>query len=558
MPDLRLASIALALAEGDPYARWYKEALDHAGVVYEALSPSRLDGLGRFSTLLLCGYGRLDANGKDAVSRMLDLGGSVVCSGGTWDVGPDLLGVSDAGHGRYSRATLLGPLEATRYWPIGAERAVFVGGVRVKEAGGQVLLRTSDGDPALVKRQRAFHFAPHLGQSMALILMGHSVENDGIGPGDGTAYLEDGVLRAEDGANLSFADDRAVVTGGAFFAWPHVDTLRDVWVRTILAAVEETRRRALIFWHWPYHADATAAFSVECGALDPERTVQLHNRLSMYGMPAAWLVPSPGFAGEVYRAMRRWEEEPGLLLHQDDPCSEEQMKVQHLTLGRAASKPHMTCVRPDDGRWHGLDRFYEAAEAAGARMSLSKGGRQPGTSGFLFGSCHPFFPWLSADRQSAVAELPYAMFQPGLVTPRSAYVPLIEQVKAHGGCLHVAVDDRYLSPCDGAVRLQELLMAIRQARLSHVAPDVAYAYERARRKMRLRVGPGTLTLVADADVEGMSLLVTGEPVSARAAGRRLASPQVLRYGAPMTAFTFDLEQKAQLEILFEQPALMAG
>jgi len=301
MSSFKFASVALAMADKDPYASWFEEALNQAGVVHQVVNPSRFEGLRGVHVLLLCGNGSLDPHDITAVENFHKAGGAVVCCGSTWGL-DELLGVSLTGEGRISRGTIVAPEQADRIWPFGAEWARFFGGIRVRETHSALVLQTESGDAAVTRANRAFFVAPHLGQTMALMLMGRSVENDAIGPDDGTCYLEDGVLRAEDGTNLLFDKDRVNTSDGApFFGHPHVDTLREIWVRSILEAVEQTGTRALVFWQWPHNAPCTATFSVECEDFDPDRAQKLYERLAMYGMPAAWLVAVPGYPADVYR-----------------------------------------------------------------------------------------------------------------------------------------------------------------------------------------------------------------------------------------------------------------
>jgi hypothetical protein len=200
-----------------------------------------------------------------------------------------------------------------------------------------------------------------------------------------------------------------------------------------------------------------------------------------------------------------------------------------------------------------LTKFYAAAEASGARVSLSKGGRQPGTSGFLFGTCTPFYPV-----GSPVMEIGYSMYHPGKVFPRGAYEHIAKQVIAHSGCLHVAMDVRFPAYNGCASHLQDVLMLIRQARMLQIKPEDIYNYDKARRKLRIRYGSHSLYLISENDVDGLTLLISGEPVGGMVAGRRTAPNVTMRYGTRFTPFVFDLEQKAQCEVLFEAATQLAS
>jgi len=155
-------------------------------------------------------------------------------------------------------------------------------------------------------------------------------------------------------------------------------------------------------------------------------------------------------------------------------------------------------------------------------------------------------------------EIGYSMYHPGKVFPRGAYEHIARQVIAHSGCLHVALDVRFPAYSGCASYLQDVLMLIRQARMLQIKPEDIYAYDKARRKLRIRYGTHSLYLIADSDVEGLTLLVSGEPIGGSIAGRRTSPNVTMRYGTRFTPFVFDLEQKAQSEVLFDVAAQLAS
>ncbi|HZH97611.1 MAG TPA: hypothetical protein VEX38_01455, partial [Fimbriimonadaceae bacterium] len=387
------ARIGVYFSSGDVFALHYREVLDHAGLhvqELDSLTPSDLAGV---DVLLLCGYGSLGETTVQAVQDWVFAGGALVCGGSSWGLDA-VLGLS-GGEQHVSNSTL-GATRPSNHWPREAESVRFFGG-RLKKAGVCEVL-ASCGDDLVGLSSRFFgrglgtFFGVHLGQTIATMQTGLAVECDGIGPGDESARLDDGVLRAEDGIALRF-EDRTTVDGAEhpFFGRAHADILKDIWIRSVLHSVDHVGAKVAIFWHWPRHANAVGCLTLDCENFEPEKVALVRRVLIMYGCRAAWLVAMPGYSIDIYRSIKAWDNELGVLFLVDNHSGwhEDKFKIQLTAMSRLAGLPGLTSVRPQDGRWRGWTSFYELCEEAGARISLSKGGRQPGTNGFPFGTCHP-------------------------------------------------------------------------------------------------------------------------------------------------------------------------
>jgi hypothetical protein len=555
------AKIAIHYAKDDPYAGYYREALEHAGLRAESLDQVTINELGRFHVLLLCGYGQISASMEPALRAWLQNGGVIVCSGSLWGL-ERLLGVEGPTH--LSKA-ITQPCAETSLWPEGANRARLFGGVGVRTSLGEPLAQTEKGQTLLsrlsVGKGAAYFYGAHVGQTIALMQNGRSVECDGIGPDDGTAVLDDGNLRAEDGCALDFAVDRSVAGDANCFFEPHADIVREIWVRTILDGVNHTGLSTIILWHWPRHRDAVAMLSLDCEDYDPDKARQLHRMLTMYGCRAVWLVGLPGYGADHYRAMRSWQHELGLLFVTDDHTGwqEDKMKIQLTAVSRLASDPSVVTARPLDGKWRGWLGYYDICEAAGARVSLAKGGRQPGTMGFLFGTSRPYFPLRRDGSSYFTMEMPYSVYLPGRVTSDEAVDRLIQEAYQRQGCLHVVMRPECVLDSAISTAVRRLLTSCKEKRMEFVLAQEVYALERARRQMRVfqrQAGDeGLLQIVSDSDVPGFSLLVTGARVSGETKGKELDGPPLVRYGVPCTAFEFNLGSKQQVDVRIHRTRL---
>ncbi|MEJ5169876.1 MAG: hypothetical protein WHU10_02710 [Fimbriimonadales bacterium] len=516
MGRLHWAKIALVLAPEDPYAAYYVEALQGAGVlhtVWEGLDPARL---GEVTAILLCGYGTLGPSASAALGEWVRQGGALVCSGSPWGLS-GLLGLDPAS--RHLSNALIEPVAEGWFWPEGAKRMRCYGGRACGSAGAEVLAQAA-GAPVVTRIQPgsglAVYVGAHVGQTMAMMQTGRSVETDGIGPSDGSVRLDDADLKAEDGIALSFEDDRASLGGGPpFFAFPHADAVRDLWLGAVFEAAVRNGGCLAVTWPWPDLAPAVLTASVEATPEAAGLVVPAMGTLSTYGLPAAWMVKPPGFPAESGRSIRSREHEIGLLapMERRSPFAPETFRVQFVQLARSTLSFEPVSVRPENGRWRGHLGMLAAYEPSGARVDLSKGGRQAGTAGFAFGTSRPFFPVMPSGSPSLVLEIPYQAFRAGLDLQPETIDALLAQCLAFRGCLHLVwgIEDLLEVAVQEACRRVSVLA--RAQRVERMTPERIYRFERARRSLRRFETPADdglkLVMASDAGIERLGIVFFG-------------------------------------------------
>lgn len=562
-----LCSIGMALAPGDRHAPYFREALEHAGVLFEMLPPQFSDRLEALDVLLLCGEHRLTQAMANEVVRWLQGGGRVVCAGSTWGL-EEALGVAVEETAHPSN-DVLSPIDPSHpWWPEHAEPARFFGGTYAHATATRALIGCGEfvgASARAVGRGAALFLAANVGRTMALMQMGRSVECDGVGPNDGSARLDDGCWRAEDGTALSFDADRSKAdsTPHPFFSEPHSDVVKEVWIRTVLDAVAMGDQTAVILWQWPDGAEAAISLAVECDVAEPQLVYGLRRLFEMYGASVCWYVASQGFPLDVYRSMRKWGDDIGLLFSTDESgWQEDKLKVQALAVNRQASVARLNPARPTDGRWKGLTTFYEFAEAAGARISSSKGGRQPGTMGFLFGSCHPFFPIRRDGSSFYIAELPQQVYDPGATTAGPVVDSIVDSVVLRHGCLGATVKATAASAAESLSAVQRLVVQARQRHLVWMPAGKLYEFEKARRSLKWAKSRSadvpSIHLNSDTEIEDLCVLVLGRGFEVQGGS---SAPQVVeRYGRSFVSVRLSMEPKsrAELRILPQSSASQAA
>lgn len=561
------ARIGVYKATGDPHACYYEEALEHGGIAFRTLEAVTSEDLRQIDVLLLAGYGKLDGETRALVASWVEYGGSVVCSGSPWGL-EGLLGLI-APYRHFSSAYLTMNQE-DRLWPDFAGRVRFIGGDLCIAGKCRSIATTPEGFVGVSRMQAgkglAIFIGPHIGQTMARMQLGTSVETDGIGPNDGSATLDDGLLRAEDGTILSFEEDReAVGDSPPFFKHPYADTLKEILFRALMNATDHCGKCAMVLWHWPNLAPAAAMLTLDCDDLDPENVYPLYQLLSLHGCPAAWIVPAPGYPLDTYRMITRWEHEIGSLFIAENKggWTEDHLKLQRVAISRSAASQSLVTMRPIHGYWRGWDAFYDMCEVGGARVSVSKGGRQPGTAGFLFGTSHPFFSRKADTSSRLVMEIPYQIYMPGEVVSDAVCDALFVQNLNHSGCLHVAASPKMIASSAACNSLRRIIINSRSNRMALLKPEQALDYEKARRAMRRAQNhvdrEGQVVLIPDANIEGLSILISGPVANVEMRGKSVTLQTFEKYGTRFFAFQTNMEQKQHLEIRVRaQSCAMAG
>jgi hypothetical protein len=555
MLDFGWAKVAVFFAKHDPYSHGYREALDHAGLRYETITEISLREVSRYHVLVLCGAGRLSHTEVNSVAEWLKKGGTVICSGSTWGLETQLGLHTDSVH---RSNAVMSPGKSDPVWPDGTEQIRFFGGQVATATHCEVLGKV--GDFVGISRRKttkatAIFLAPHVGQTLQLMQYGKAVECDSIGPSDGSAQLDNGILRAEDGTVLDYERDRHRVEGcdTPFFGYPHSDAVREMLIRAIVQSIDARGLSTPIFWQWPRGVRGTAMMTVDCQEFDREHVNTLHRMLAMFGAPATWMIALPGYSVDVYRAMKAWEHEVGLLyLTEQLGWSDEKFKMQWTALSRLSGQSGLNAARAYDGRWRGFKRFYEMCEIGGARASLSKGGRQPGTSGFLFGTSHPFVPARKDGSPSLVTEMPYSAYNPGLVTPDPVCEMLVYRTSSRYGCFHFSIPSNSIASPEAAGSLRRILSVCKQARLDFITPEQVHRYERGRRQLRvtqkLLEDEGTLVISSDVEMAGLAILINGSRLSAEYRGKEMIVETVERYGCRFNMVVVDVAPKHQIEL----------
>ncbi len=545
MPDVIFARIGVILAPEDRFAPWYLEALHQSGLVFEAITSGADEELAQFDVILLCGHGPTSF-GDFAFWLQSTDPRALVVSGGTWGL-EEMLGVTTTSDAMRLTQGTVWPSQ-NENWPEGAPETRFIGGTRARPELAEVHVSTGQGLVAVSQRNQCYFVAPHIGQTLAMFGLGSAVESDGVGPADGSAIWDEGTPRAEYGTRIPF-EDRIDQT----FLVPHADIIRELWLRTILTAIAETGKRAVIRWQFPRNATHVGIVTLEGDTNNPSDYFNINANLAMTGTRATVLSQGTSLSADLYGWMRRVGHEVALSYSTTEPGAwhPDRCRIQMTNLTRLASGVAITTVRMTHGAWKGWTQPYEAFAYGGAKAVISKGGTEQGTCGLLFGTCTSFLVHDLEGKPLGIFEMPYQLYNVGAVTPESAVQPIIDAIKIRHGVVHGVTGTSMLHDDSGAAGMRRWVSLLKQSGADFITVERLMHFDRIRRQLRVNLDhPGRLSLSTAEAVEGLTLLVQGKELEASGLVGRTSPQYVRRYGQDFIAFTVNLgdRQQAQLKV----------
>ncbi len=548
------AQIVLHCAPADPNQGFVREVVEHWGLMAqwaETLDETVLNGC---DVLVLFGPGTVTESMNSAVGGWVERGGQLLCVGSTWEL-QNVLGLLPFEHMAIGRSHLQPLSGAALFWPEEVGEIAIAGGVLAATTASEMLAQCGPDfcgfSHRVLGRGAAYFVAGDLGRTVSLYQQGVGVATAGVGPNDGTVKFGQGPLRAEDGIALDFNRDRshAEHNQAPYFGTPHTDAFKELVLKWILRATAECGKSAAIAWYWPDNAEGIAMINVECDDFDPDHVFRMKQIMDVSAVPSNWLVPSPGYPLETYRMIRRWDDEVGLLYVPGEHWSDAAMRSQYLLIGRSSGTPALltACIR--DGGWEGYNEFYAMSDGAGARLSVAKGGRQPGSAGFAFGTCHPFYPRKRDGSAYLTLELPVTVYDPGHTTPTSTMHAIFRQTAMRHGCANVTMQVRMYQNVHGPISMKQVFLLAKQYRLQWTLPNTLILFQRARRHLQWTVDTrGSITLQSDLALNSLTLMVTGHETQWTANQIRPRNVRVTRYGIDFTTVTVDLGARSPLTL----------
>ncbi len=479
------------------------EILRRAGLFFEHVSPEGLPSLLNRSQpiVLLAGDLRLTTEQHQALETLVRSGGSLIGIGGT-SGHDEIFGVS----GQTPLAE--GWLKVTaRNHPVtaGLRSSLHVfGGCVVKIGSAATLAETDSGNQAargsaIVENRfgkgRAVLLAPDLIFSIVHIQQGLPVLQDGRPSPDGSAAIDDGVLKAEDGLVLDWARDRNALPpeGVPAFIEPVSDELREIILRGVFYLARQQGIALPVLWYWPRGLKAVGLISHDTDENDPDLAAALLQVMDRCRVKSTWCALYPGgYPREFYTRLQKQGFEIGL--HYDamtggpqTSWSKDNFLLQYRWLIKEAGLRHVASNKNHYTRWEGRLDFFRWCEELGINVDQTRGPSKKGTIGFPLGGSQPYFP-LDDERDSprflSVLEVNLLTQDLVVVCPPEYGAQLVDSVLRHHGVAHFLFHPAHILKPSVSDTLHGLLDYGRAQGLEWWTSEQIYQWEVLRRSVQ--------------------------------------------------------------------------
>lgn len=560
------------------------EILAHAGVCYRTVTldelPGALPGLG---LLLTVGESKVSETLQSALADWVKQGGGWVSIAGICGqqelLGAEYAPASYVGFG----GSLFSGLGAGYLKREAAGHAIldhidaplhFFSGIAVKANGARVLARGLDAHqraeterPLILENTvgagRSILIAPDVTGTVVRIQQGTCITRDGIPAPDGTAPVDDRVLKTDDGMALDWDFDRSPLPDTPSlkaFLTPIADCWREIVLKSIFHLATQLGVTLPLLWLYPNNISALGHISHDTDGSDPKLGRALLDTMAQAEINSTWCVILPGYAPDLIDAIRQAGHE--LATHYDAMSpgmewGEEQFDDQLKQLSTMFGPDAPITNKNHYLRWEGDTEFFTWCVKRGLRLDQSKGPSKSGGAGFIFGTCHPYFPVTSRGEPLDIVELPTHTQDLIVFAPEGLATCLISAAERHHGVAHLLFHPAHIAKPGVADSILNCVRLGKERGLTWWTGRQINDWERARREISWSGyasgdGRAAVKLAAGEALTGATLLLLAPaPLAVKLDGQAREPKAVKRWGFEFLAVIVDLGAGSECEIEVE-------
>ncbi len=523
------------------------EIFHRAGLFFEIKTPSQLFSMSfrADAIVVLAGDLQLTLDQQEALAVSVENGGSLIGIGGTSGLGK-IFGV-DGQH----------PL-AEGWIRVTAEDHAITSGLRssLHVFGGHAVTastatslaeldsgRQGPKGSAIVENRfgkgRTILLAPDLIFSIVHIQQGVPVLQDGKPAPDGTAELNDGELKAEDGCVLHWERDRTLMQPDEepAFLEPISDELREIILRSVFHIATQQSITLPILWYWPRGLKAVGHISHDSDGNDPAKAPAMLDILNRCNVKSTWCILYPGgYPNEFYHTLKKQGFE--IALHYDarsggeqTSWSKENFILQHRWLKEEAGLEHICSNKNHYTRWENRLDYLRWCEEVGINSDQTRGPSKKGTIGFPLGGSQPYFPIddeIGTPNMMNVLVINLITQDLVVVCPKEYGRQFVDSVLRHHGVAHFLFHPAHIEKPHVAEALCDLVEYGRAQGLEWWTGEQIYHWEKSRRSVKARFNssdkftlyvenqlPEATLLFLKSSKKPQSIHINGQPASGK-------------------------------------------
>lgn len=319
------------------------------------------------------------------------------------------------------------------------------------------------------------------------------VFDDGAPAPDGSAPVDEGLWKADDRVELDWTHDRVLTEQGApYFAHPYADLWREAIVSHILRRMAQKGSILPFVDYWPEGISKIAMLSHDSDRNWDEDAIATLEILEEHGIQSTWCMMKPGYSAWVYPRIKEAGYE--LALHfnsnvnEGGSWTEGDFKRQakwlqdNVVQKTVTNKNHMTLIE-------GWGELFQWCEDCGIESDQTRGPSKKGNAGFLFGTCHPYFPIAWSDERNRlynVLEIGFLTQDLPQFTDTGVIVPFLEQVSHVRGVAHFLFHQGRIQRFpEVREAFRQVVKEARERGFTFWTCSQINEWERARRKVRI-------------------------------------------------------------------------
>lgn len=407
-------------------------------------------------------------------------------------------------------------------------------------AAGALLLQFAVGQGAIVR------WSVNIPSTIVYFQQGTGpVLSDGIPAEDGTGAVDEGILKADDRIAMDWEYDRLKTeTGAPYFAYPYADLWKEQLIASLLRHVVQKGMTLPFLGFWPDGVPAVAHISHDSDLNLDETAETTLSVLQECGIHSTWCLIEPGYSKHIYeKALEAGHElafHYNALDQQQGKWDPEEFDRQFQWVKEATGVEKIISNKNHYTRVEGWGELFQWCEKNGIEADQTRGPSKKGNIGFLFGTCHPYFPiaWFDeGNRQYDVLEISFLTqdLDHWNLADSSVAAPFLDQVKRVEGVAHFLFHQVHIHQQPKVTDALRKVVSEAKARgFEFWTSEQINRWERARRKVRITgLNADGEPLVEQADgLEGLAVYVPAAAASADEATE-------IRFGVPCRKFVLN-------------------